>query len=173
MNAPIAETTTISNPRELRNALRAIIKTSGMSRRKLDEVAGLPAGYTDKLLCEPPVRNIGPTSLFPLLWALSQRILFVPDLASKQKIEMHHMFQTRDERKGRGDEHWRNAKALSIIVERAKITGSEGGKARARKLTKSQRNKIASKAAHVRWAAHRRRLKLAQTSCAADTKSVG
>jgi hypothetical protein len=160
MSEPMAA----SNPSEMREALRRLIAASGMSRRKFDELAQLPDGYTDKLLMEPPMRNIGPRTFFPMLWALRCRIMFVPDPSAKAKIEADPQFETRDERKARGDDHWRNAKVLSMVVEQAKITGSKGGKARAKKLTKLQRNKIAKLAANARWRAHRRRLRLEQES---------
>lgn len=175
MNQPLVEFTGIdaSDPFEMRKAFRLLVEASGMSRRKIDEVAGLPIGYTDKLLCEPPVRNIGPTSFFPLLWALSHKIRFIPDPHAKRKIEAHHMFQTRDERARRGDDHWRNAKALGIVREKGKETGFLGGKARFAKMTPKQLKHHQRKAANARWRAHRRRLRLLaqESACFASLDS--
>ena len=163
MTEPLAEFNDrmiISNPFEMREALRKLVTASGMSRRQVDELAGLPLGYTDKLLCEPPIRNIGPTSFFPLLWALSQRIVFVPDPASRSRIMARETFETRDERKARGDEHWRNAKALRMMGEIARKTGSAGGRKAVANMTPEQIRRQRQKAANARWRAFRRRKRL-------------
>lgn len=166
MNAPIAEfaLVTAANPAEMRKVLRRLIAESGMSRRKIDEIAGLPIGYTDKLLCEPPLRNIGPTSLFPLIWAIAHRIAFIPDPEARKKIEKHHMFLTRDERKARGDDHWRNAKVLAETDKRMKNAAISRGKARFAKMTPLECKRHQRKAANARWRAFRRRKRLALES---------
>lgn len=165
---------TAASPFEMREALRKILTAFGMSRRKFDELAGLPTGYTDKLLTEPPVRNIGPRSLFPLLWALGYRIAFVPDPAARRKVMSHHLFETRDERKALGDEHWRNAKLLGMVRQDLKNKGSRGGKAKFARMSLKELKRHQRKASDARWKAHRRHKKLAaeRAECVAGEQIV-
>jgi hypothetical protein len=138
---------------EARAALRNLVDASGMSRRALDELAGLPLGYTDKLLCEPPMRNLGPTSFFALLAACAHRIRFVPDPVARARLRRHHKFiPVVENQRRQGGEHWRHAKALSIVAKMAKETGKIGAIARLVKMTPAQRKRVARIAAKARWA---------------------
>ena len=71
----------ISNSEDLRRVFRARAEELNLSRNTLDEIAGLPAGYCAKLLADPPVRDIGPTSLWPLLGALGLAFAAIEDEA--------------------------------------------------------------------------------------------
>src|SRR5262249_38293253 len=67
-------------------ALRERAELMDLSREAIDELAGLPKGYTAKVLCEPPVRTLGPVSMFPLAGALGYAIAFVEDEQRKARI---------------------------------------------------------------------------------------
>ena len=128
MSAPLASRpriiAAISDSEDLRRVFRARAEELNLSRNTLDEIAGLPAGYCAKLLADPPVRDIGPTSLWPLLGALGLAFAAIEDEAA--------MVRTRKapKRKVRWNwaTNWRNvganAKALGIVRE-AKANGSK------------------------------------------------
>ena len=67
----------------LHAVLRARANQLALSRETLDEVAGLPAGYTGKLLGAAKVRRFGPISLGPLLGALGLVLVVREDPESK------------------------------------------------------------------------------------------
>jgi hypothetical protein len=64
--------------------------------------------------------------------------------------------------------HWRNAKALSMMLETSRKLGAEGGRRRWSAADAFERTKHAQVMARARWRSHCRRLKeRAQASAAA------
>jgi hypothetical protein len=72
---------------ELIAALRARVVELGTTGEVVDEVSGLPARYTAKLLALPvPVKALGPISLAPLLGALGLKLIVAEDTEALEKI---------------------------------------------------------------------------------------
>src|ERR1700704_3558888 len=72
---------------ELIAALRARVVELGTTGETVDEVSGLPARYTAKLLALPvPVKALGPVSLAPLLGALGLKLIVAEDTEALEKI---------------------------------------------------------------------------------------
>jgi hypothetical protein len=72
----------VTDYRGLVAALRQRIVELGTGMESVDEVAGLPARYTSKLLStnvRPGKPNLGPISLGPLLKALGLKLALVAD----------------------------------------------------------------------------------------------
>jgi hypothetical protein len=51
----------------------------GITHETLDAVSGLQSGYTSKLLCDPPVRRMGPIVLFIVLQSLGLALTVTED----------------------------------------------------------------------------------------------
>ena len=134
-------------PAELRRLLRDRAEQLNISRETIDDLACLPDGYSAKLLCEPPVKEIGPKSLWPMLDALGLAFIAVVDERRMIRVTK------RPKRKFRYDwnRHSRNAKALSMMRRAAVKNGFLGGKARLVKMTPQQRSLVARHAAMTRW----------------------
>lgn len=67
-------------------AIRKLIEKRKISLRTLDEVAGVPEGYSGKITTLPPIRGIGRVSMGALLGALSAKILLVEDSEAEAKL---------------------------------------------------------------------------------------
>jgi hypothetical protein len=71
---------------DLRHILRARFTELGVSFETVDNLAGLPARYTAKILGPVPVRNFGQISLDALLGAAGLKLLVVEDEAAMARI---------------------------------------------------------------------------------------
>ena len=80
----IAEATDYAS---LVEAFRVRAAQLNITRLEADEAAGLPSGYTSKLLAHPPMRIFGRISLGSLLGALALKLVVVEDAGQLQKIE--------------------------------------------------------------------------------------
>jgi hypothetical protein len=69
----------IVDSESLRAACRARADELQVSRALIDEIGGLPSGYTGKILGESQVRRISLMSLGPLLGVLCVRLVMVHD----------------------------------------------------------------------------------------------
>jgi hypothetical protein len=79
----------VTDYRGLVTALRRRIVELGTGMESVDEVAGLPARYTSKLLStnvRPGKKNLGPLSLGPLLGALGVKLALVADEEALAKV---------------------------------------------------------------------------------------
>jgi hypothetical protein len=79
---------TIKSREELRELVRDRRDELDVSHLTIDSLAGIADGHTSKLVCEPPIRNFGPTSLAAILGALALGIVEVtivedPEQAAK------------------------------------------------------------------------------------------
>jgi hypothetical protein len=104
---------------ELIAALRARVVELGTTGETVDEVSGLPARYTAKLLALPvPVKALGPVSMGPLLGTLGLKLIVAEDAEALEKIRHRlvprkgtNVFKpTSDQRRKRspfaGDSEW-------------------------------------------------------------------
>jgi hypothetical protein len=71
----------------LLEAIRARQDELDLSCETIDEIAGLPARYTAKLLAPVPLRGISHMSLTAILGALGIGLVVVEDDAQREKVE--------------------------------------------------------------------------------------
>lgn len=146
--APLA---IVRDPVELHRLLRARAEALDISREAIDELAGLPKGYAAKLLCEPPVKHLGPISFFPLAGALGFAIALVEDERRQGIIKR----ATKRKPGCPSDKNWRNKKALVLVQE----WGRQGAQKMLSNRTNEELRELRSKAAKKRWRKHRRMLR--------------
>ena len=78
--------TVITDYRGLVTALRRRIVELGTSMESVDEVAGLPARYTSKLLSRNNKTSLGQTSMGPILGALGLKLALLHDDEALAKV---------------------------------------------------------------------------------------
>jgi len=134
----------------LHKAFRARAEQVGISRLRLDEIAGFPSGYAGKLLAPEPMKWPGRVSFGPLLGGLGLKLLVVEDTEAVKRIA------------GEPKARWwpRQASPTSIedraaVAARMSKLGRRGGPARSAALSAKRRRAIARKAARARWRAVR------------------
>jgi hypothetical protein len=66
--------------------LRSRVAEVNSTFANIDDLAGLTPRHTGKLLCDPPLKNLGIMSLFALLGALALRIKIEPDDAALARL---------------------------------------------------------------------------------------
>jgi hypothetical protein len=71
----------------LLEAIRARQDELDLSCETIDELAGLPARYTAKLLAPVPLRGISHMSLTAILGALGIGLIVVEDVAQREKVK--------------------------------------------------------------------------------------
>lgn len=144
-------------------ACRARADALNISRDTIDEVAGLPKGYTSKALMIEPFggksatggrlssRNLGRVSLGPMLGALGIALVVVEDAEALAKVS------GRMTKRNKSQVRCLNAKPLSIdAVEDFKTSyfrtlGAQGGRARIVRTDSLRRKQIAEAGARARW----------------------
>ena len=75
----IAEIRSHDGWRGLTEAFRLACDRRNSTYENLGELAGLPLRYLNKVLAQKPMRNIGPTTLGPLMGVTAVKILLVED----------------------------------------------------------------------------------------------
>jgi hypothetical protein len=108
----------------------------------LELITGLPDGYCNKLLADPPAKNIGITSLGKLLKGLALKLNVVEDAEQLQKIEPLVP---------RYESNVRTAPLLDPVAAYKIWFARRGGRARWRSTTPEERSAIARAAANFRW----------------------
>jgi hypothetical protein len=109
-------------------------------------VSGLPSNYVAKLLQPRPTKRIGAISLGPLLGVLGLKLVVLEDPEAVAR------FSSRIEQRNGSSVRTAATHQFSLSNRFLKKIGAEGGKARAKKLTPSQRSRSSRKAALARWA---------------------
>lgn len=162
----------------LMTVLRARSDRLGVTRETLDAVTGLQSGYCSKLLAPVPIRNLGETSLGPILSALGLMIVVVEDPAMMAKYssklakrrakkpDAHAAMLTLKRRKPRGV--WKGDKLWGrVMTSRRLLT-----------MSPMRRKRIARQAARARWGKPKRKRGQAKTAMilisppCADTSTV-
>jgi hypothetical protein len=141
---------TAGNYLQLVQAFRARLAALDIPYSTVDAIAGWAERYTSKLLAEEPSRNLGPLSLDCLLGATGLKIALIEDPETLEKIKRHRDFVPR--KYGMRT----TGKQPGYVVQRKtyeqmRSMASEGGRARAEKLSATKLKGIASKAAKARW----------------------
>ena len=86
------DATPIESYARLVEALRDRLCEVGTTFAGVDQLAGLPERYSQKLLGHEPVKGMGAISLFPILQALGLRLLLVPDPPALVKLQGHALW---------------------------------------------------------------------------------
>lgn len=138
----------VRDPLELVQAFRARADLLDLPRELIDDLAGLARGHSSKLLATPPIKGIGPITMFPLAGALGFSIALIED--ERRMVRINAIPRSGYKRRPFAQE-WRNAKALSIMLEMAKTYGRIGATERNKNTSADKRSRIARKAAKARW----------------------
>lgn len=154
---------------DLIQALRNRRDELQLTHETIDDISGLQAGYTSKLLAPKPIKNLGPMSFECILGALGLAVVVVEDPEQIARIEWQWTKRRRPKRKmlalpppsmPLSIEHQVPAEiqvtpALQRLLsnpEWMKEIGLRGNHARNAKLSPWKRRVIARKAAKARWA---------------------
>jgi hypothetical protein len=116
----------------------------------IDDIAGLAAGHTSKLLTPRPMKLIGPVS-WNVFEALGMSLVAIENGAALARSRRSHKWRQR-----RQDQMLSTHAYPGREPEKFKALGAIGGLRRAKKLSPAQRRKIARKAARARWARWRK-----------------
>src|SRR5262249_40908533 len=79
---------------ELVAAFRARLVELGTTMEMVDEVAGLPLRYSNKIFAPVPIKTLGKVSLGPILGALCTKLVLVEDQEMLDRIG-HRIISTR------------------------------------------------------------------------------
>jgi hypothetical protein len=141
-----ALTAAITSYDEMIDALRARKAELGLSDAVVDDLTGLPTGYTGKVLGPARVKKMGALSL----WLMLEVLAF--DMRLDSSVEKAARMQERWEKRSEGQANMNNkAKPLSLrnLAKKNRETfreaGRKGGRARARLQTAEQRRSLARK----------------------------
>lgn len=153
-------------------ALRLRKAELGLSDDTLESISGLAKGHISKILPASRVKHMGPHTLKLMLGALAVQLAVVVD--PEQMARLQNRMERRDEKRVRGEKRtrkqadgskhqnkWLITKRISpqlnalrhiSLDEKAKAKIARlGGRARAKKLSREDRKRIARKAACDRW----------------------
>lgn len=153
----------VCTTREVQRILRTRAEEVNYSREVLDELAGLTPGHSAKLLCDPPIKELGPKSMWELMGALGLLMAVIENPNGLPALA-HRKPRRIDKYVRRGRQHGKTARALAHAAE----WGRQGAIKRRSKMTDEAFVKHQSKAAKARWRKWRRdrraRRKLARTA---------
>jgi hypothetical protein len=71
----------------LLQALRDRRDELDISHEVIGDIAGLQNGYASKVLCDPPMKGLGPQTLGPVLGALGLAVVLVEDPAAVARVQ--------------------------------------------------------------------------------------
>lgn len=125
---------------ELIAALRARRDLLRLNHETIDAVSGLQAGYTSKLMADPPMKSLGLVSLGPMLGALGLAILVVHDNKALKRVKNRLV-----------PRKYRKKRAPAGIRLFTSENAREMAKRRAEKLSPRRLSQIGRKAARMRW----------------------
>jgi hypothetical protein len=137
---------TVTDYDEMIGALRARMAELGVTNETIGAIAGLAGGYVGKLLAPSRIKNLGPLSLGLMLQSLGLKLIVVEDAETSAKMRPQ----------------WAQRKKAAPLVAMARTppratwlfssrSGRRAAKARAEKLSASERHAIALNAITVRW----------------------
>jgi hypothetical protein len=127
-------------------ALRARIAELNVAGERLDELAGLPRGYFQKLIGTRPKKRLGMQSLGDVFGALAIKAVLVEDEAALARITSRLVKRKYVVRSA--------VSHIEISHRFLRKIGAVGGRVRNAKLTPRQRSALGRKLANHRW--HRR-----------------
>lgn len=147
----------VRDPLELVQAFRARADLLDLPRELIDDLAGLARGHSSKLLATPPIKGIGPITMFPLAGALGFSIALIED--ERRMVRINAIPRSGYKRRPFAQE-WRNAKALGMMREMLVTYGKIGMRQRRKLMTDKEYSEHQSQAAKARWRKWRRERRL-------------
>jgi hypothetical protein len=130
-------------------AIRGRMRELGVTNETIDAITGLPSGYVGKLVGEGRIKNLGPMSFGVMLQSLGLKLIVVEDPKTTAKMRPRWM---------------QREKALPLLAmartRRAtwlftSRSGRKAARARAKKLSPTERHEIGLNAIQARWGRHR------------------
>lgn len=152
---------------ELVAACRKRVAELDITHAELDHLAGLQDGYASKLLCEPPMKRMGPLTMFLVFEALGMQVAFQDDSAALDRIKtrlVRRMFPRR--MPGRSVHDPMIIVLQPDLLAKARRRGGENSR---KYMGRRQAKRIAKQAARIRWA----KVRAADTSAAKARRSAG
>jgi hypothetical protein len=137
-------------------AVRERVAELGITHETLDAISGLQSGYASKLLADPPIRRIGPLTLFIVLQSLGMSLSLVEDREWMGRAEMRLV--------PRKTPRVLRASSITLTPDFYSRIGRLGGNSRLVKISPARRQAIARNAARARWA---------KAAARADSNPVG
>lgn len=150
---------------EMVQAYRDRIRELGLTHETVDAISGLPSGYTSKLMCEPPIKNLGQKAIELLNGALGIAFVAMVDSEAARVVRSRW---TRRRRPLAGHTasipaSIENPTATEIQItaelqaqiatqQHMKRIAKMGAKRRNMVMKKRARQRAASHAARMRWA---------------------
>ena len=148
------ERTVVRNYDSLIQALRDRQTELGLTVEKIDELSGLPSGYTGKLLGAAQMKAIGPLSLGLLLETLGLELVPRPNVEATKSMSPRWEKRVRPSHDAqRLSSRAKHRKFPAILF---RVLGKRSVKARMDKTTEEQRSAIGRRAAIARWRAVRK-----------------
>src|SRR5579859_6276253 len=80
-------TAPIRSMAELLDVIRAKRDALNVSHETIDQIAGVPSGYTSKILAPEPIRGVGYKSLGDILGALAIALVPIEDDEQRAKVQ--------------------------------------------------------------------------------------
>lgn len=139
---------------ESRRVLREYAEEARISRARLDELSGLPDGYSTKVLSEYPSKTLGMLSFWNIVGALGLAVAFVKDPRGKHRIRNDTI-----KKAPLPQGHWRDARYRACAQQIITKTCRVGADTRNNSLNAQERSAHGRMMANARWSAVRRRKK--------------
>jgi hypothetical protein len=153
--APIG---TVRSYEDFHRIIRARVESLDISRATVGEIAGLTAGYANKLLAPRPTKSIGRMAFGVLLGSLGLKLLVVEDAEALARVRGRLV--KRGPMPAPGTVHWRQRKKhasgmrpmrMPPLSERGAKWAREMNARRAARLSARRRKTSARIAANARW----------------------
>jgi hypothetical protein len=159
---------------ELLVVIRARRDELNISHETIDNIAGLQAGYTSKMLAEKPIRGVGYMSLGAVLGSLGIGLAVVEDTEQCARVETRWQKRKRPQKllpalasrfsiENEAPTKIEVTPELQAQLDRkeymkmiGKRGGHKGGKRRLKTMTARARQRAATHAARIRWSKERR-----------------
>jgi hypothetical protein len=149
MTLSIAEVRTAD---DLRVLFRKRIASLGITFETTDTIAGLPAGYTAKLLGPEPMRRFGPVALEALMGATGLKLLAVEDAEALARVKGRYVQRQRRLAQRAGPKGFVRTIDSKFMRKIGALGGFKTAQARhARALAKSALSEMKRRAALRRW----------------------
>lgn len=135
----------VRNYEDLANVLRARADELQLTRRDIDRLGNLPAGYASTLLAPRPTKHFGPESLAAILPALGVLLVVVEDPESLAQIAARRDPRDKPKPMASAAYHFKLSRRF------LKRIGRKGGQARMTKMTRRERSRVSRMGARARW----------------------
>jgi hypothetical protein len=150
-------------------ALRERAEELGVNRLTLDEMTGLPNGYSAKLLSFPPIRVLGRVSLDLMLQALGLTMVLREDKVALQNFNNQRL---KRQLGGKHAKPLRTKNGKLNFAEIMRTLGRRGGKARIKKMTKKQLTEQNRRNARRGWRRKRKEEKAKREASRVSNKGL-